>query len=107
MTLQQMRDIEDNKYIDKWQEAEDEFDEWEKRNTPNYIASYYDMLATLYLCQDENGDWKALSFAEEEMNEWKQVFMDNDDEYSLAKIHACHDFMNGEDMFGENGENYE
>ncbi len=107
MTLQQLRDIEDNKHINSFQESDDSFSDWTKRSNPRsnpeYISTYYEMLSILYQIMDENDEIKAIKCAEDEMEYWMKSIKDRMNyNYSLAKIHACKDFLNGEDMFGEN-----
>lgn len=103
MTLQQLRDIEDNKHIDSFIESDDSFNDWEKRSNPEYISTYYEMLSILYQIMDENDEIKAIKCAEDEMEDWMNSIKDSMNyNYSLAKIHACNDFLNGEDAFGDN-----
>jgi hypothetical protein len=103
MTLQQLRDIEDNKHIDSFIESDDSFNDWEKKSNPEYISTYYEMLSILYQIMDENDEIKAIKCAEDEMEDWMNSIKDSMNyNYSLAKIHACKDFLNGEDAFGDN-----
>ena len=69
MTLQQLRDIEDNKHIDSFIESDDSFNDWEKRSNPEYISTYYEMLSILYQIMDENDEIKAIKCAEDEMED--------------------------------------
>lgn len=103
MTIEQLRNIEDNKHIDSFQESDDTFNDWEKRSNPEYISTYYEMLSILYQIMDENDEIKAIKCAEDETEDWMKSIKDSMNyNYSLARIHACKDFLNGEDMFGEN-----
>lgn len=63
MTLQQLRDIEDNKHIDSFIESDDSFSDWTKRSNPEYISTYYEMLSILYQIMDENDEIKAIKCA--------------------------------------------
>ena len=83
MTLQQLRDIEDNKHIDSFIESDDSFNDWEKRSNPEYISTYYEMLSILYQIMDENDENKAIQCAEDEMADWMVQNIKKEDEVIL------------------------
>lgn len=79
------------------------FKDWKKRNTPAYASSYFAMLSEIYDKHDSFGEDCAVQFAEDEMKDWIHIHnnKDSQSDYIIAKIHACDDYINGEDMFGE------
>lgn len=99
--LQKLRDQLDNKHIDEFSdEAEEEFNDWDVRSSAEYKSSYLATLAEIYNIYDTLDEYEAVKYAEAEVLDWLKIYEGSD--YVVAKIHACYDFINGEDLFGEN-----
>lgn len=105
--IQKLRDERDNAYIDEF-DSEDRliFSDWAPRDSFIYKSAYLSKLSQLYSFADCLNENKAVERAEEDIKEWQEVYFDLMDgtreDFILGNIHACDDFINGDDLFGEN-----
>lgn len=82
------------------------FDDWEPRKSFLYKSTYLAMLSNLYEIAHYVEENEAVCVAKETMNENLKLYFDAGDKTNqdiiLGNIHACNDFENGDDLFGEN-----
>ena len=101
-SIQKLRDQEDLKLQrDQSNEEPEVFDDWKERQSYEYVAGYCEMLSDLYTHADTHGEEWAISNAQDEMVDWIDVYRESSRhrDGTIAKIHACKDFVNGEDPF--------
>lgn len=82
------------------------FDDWEPRKSFLYKSTYLKVLANLYEIACYVDEDEAVLLAEDMFKENIKLYFDisdtTDEDETVGKIHACNDFSNGSDVFGEN-----